>query len=901
MSASLPLSFLQELTHILSAEQILTRPQDRARYANDLWSKGLIKSVVGSHPASIPDLVVCPKTTDEVQHIVKQCTRYRIPMTPFGAGSGVCGAAATNQGIVIDTKEMKRILSVDPHRGMIVCEPGVLGHHLEQEANRHGLTLGHFPSSLFCSTVGGWIATRSAGQCSTHYGGIDDLTLSLEFVTPLGEVRQANYHPAGNSDAQLLLGSEGILGIITKITLLLRLKDFQLLQGWSFPDVTSGTKAISLVLKAGLRPAVVRLYDPLDSLFAFSKFLFSKETSLIQDALSLVSPQNGSSFSSHSSRSLAEELARLIPTSQTVLPLWRKVLWEAFFLAPSIMAKMNQFLSQGLTFLSTPSMLILGFEGHKRKVDFDQKAASEILLKAGGKPKGERPGNHWLLHRYEVGYKLPKVFAVGAFADTLEVATTYSRLIPLYQAVRKALAPHALTLAHFSHAYEGGCSIYFTFLRPRKSSLLKESDSRKESFLHRDLTDYDQIWHIALETVIAYGGTISHHHGIGQLKQPFLEKEHGKSLLLLQALKTSMDPQNLMNPGKWVLPAPISSSISFPAPRKEQEPLFPSSSQIHFIHPQDQYCEVDATIQLHSLETELQKRGFSLGPLPAWSYARTLKEALSLPLASEACSLFGTLSERCLQLTTHHESFGRMIFPRNLSPKRASGPDLRFLVLGANGTLGTIQKATLQLTQLPKHHLTVGWLFSHPETAFQVFFKLRDFYHGLGPSEIQLLSPEWASAKPKPSGMKGSFLPGAPVSRKHHSSAAKPVILAVRLTGPHELIQKEAAFVSQLCAEVKATLLQPQSVETVLSPWLSLWKNKRISAPKHEYFLQAPSYEDLLSAWEKAPSKKRLCGIHARGVTLCSDDTWQDAPISHTDAFSKALLESLQLKLGVES
>jgi len=150
---------------------------------------------------------------------------------------------------------------------------------------------------------------------------------------------------------------------------------------------------------------------------------------------------------------------------------------------------------------------------------------------------GEGPGRHWWANRYGISYKQSPLFCAGAFVDTMEVATTWERLVPLYRAVRRAVAPYAFIMAHFSHAYREGCSVYFTFAAAA-------SDDAAAAAL------YDRIWDAAQGAVLARGGVVSHHHGVGMSKQRFLVQQLGEAGVLASVVKKAFDPRGLFNPGK---------------------------------------------------------------------------------------------------------------------------------------------------------------------------------------------------------------------------------------------------------------------------------------------------------------------------------------------------------------
>jgi alkyldihydroxyacetonephosphate synthase len=185
--------------------------------------------------------------------------------------------------------------------------------------------------------------------------------------------------------------------------------------------------------------------------------------------------------------------------------------------------------------------LIIGLEGSRIRTEVEARLVMSELERAGANDLGEEPGRHWFEHRYDVSYKMSPVFRGGLFVDTMEVASTWERLMDLYRAVRQAIAERAVVMAHFSHAYPEGCSIYFTFFAP-----LEEAERT-----------YDAIWQAGMAAASRVGGTISHHHGVGLLKGPAMLGEHREAMALLRALKASFDPDGIMNPGKLGLPAAL--------------------------------------------------------------------------------------------------------------------------------------------------------------------------------------------------------------------------------------------------------------------------------------------------------------------------------------------------------
>jgi alkyldihydroxyacetonephosphate synthase len=507
--------------------RVSTTPPDRVAYARDLWPRGLIGVAAGDPAPHPPDAVVWPTTTEEVAEIVKAAQRSGTPIVPFGAGSGVCGGALPLRGgLVVDLKRMRRLVELDARAGAATFEAGAIGEHLEHELNRHGFTMGHFPSSIMCSTFGGWLAARSAGQFSSKYGKIEDMVRRLTFVDGRGEVH--DLESGGSPDlVQLLVGSEGTLGVITRATCTVHpLPETRIYRGWTFPRVAAGCEAIRRLMQRNLRPAALRLYDELDSFLHRSERDHGDEHKSPRDTENL--GEGGA---------LEQWLSMLAPSGKGLIADWKKRAINAALSRPDLINKLAGTL---LPYAQGGCLLITGFEGERTLTEAEAKAATVELERAGGKDLGEGPGERWLRHRYAVSFRMSKVFDAGAFVDTMELATSWDRLLELYAAVRQAVSPHAFIMAHFSHAYGDGCSIYFTFAAKGAT----RADAERK---------YDLIWRAGLSAATRVGATISHHHGVGLSKAPFMPEEHGEAMALYRALKDVLDPSNILNPGKMGL------------------------------------------------------------------------------------------------------------------------------------------------------------------------------------------------------------------------------------------------------------------------------------------------------------------------------------------------------------
>lgn len=503
------------LVALLGDSSVSTSAPDLIAMSTDFWPKTQLWKMNGEVERFPPDCVAWPTTEGQLSDVVKYCAQHRIPIVPYGGGSGVCGGTVPiHGGVVIDMKRMEGDVEIDKSSLTIVAPAGINGQHLEDRLNANGLTLGHFPSSIMSSTLGGWLAARSAGQYSSCYGKIEDMVLDLRAVLPSGEIVDTADRHAGDPDwTQVLVGSEGTLGLITSARLRVHPKPkHQWLRAYRFHHLHDGLEGMRHIMQAGLRPMVFRLYDPLDTFIAMNSAKAADRGGLIDllRARSAKDPGKGAA-----SR-VFQSLARVGLSSGLAMP-----------------SALNRFAQV----LPSNCKMVIGFEGPEESVEIQSERASRLLQREGGEDMGAGPGEHWLANRYSVSFKQSRVYQAGAFVDTMEVGTTWDRLEALYEEVRRSVGPHAFIMAHFSHAYREGCSIYFTFAASRTGH------DRAEAL-------YDLIWQSALTAVHKVGASASHHHGVGLLKRDAMVEEHGNMLRVWRVLKDALDPHGIMNPGK---------------------------------------------------------------------------------------------------------------------------------------------------------------------------------------------------------------------------------------------------------------------------------------------------------------------------------------------------------------
>jgi alkyldihydroxyacetonephosphate synthase len=444
--------------------------------------------------SSAPDAVVSPGSAEQVGAVLGACSEARVAVVPFGGGTSVVGGVEPiREGfaavISLDLRGLDRVLSVDTVSLTATVEAGVLGPVAEGVLAGRGLTLGHFPQSFEFSTVGGWLATRSAGQASTGYGRSDELVEGLRLVAPAGPVAAgtAPASAAGPALRELLVGSEGALGVITDATMRVRpLPAVLRYEGWSFRSFAEGVEAFRVMEQADASPDVARLSDEAET------------------RMGLALAASGG------------------PTRR---------LGRAYFRARG---------HEG------GCLAIVGFEGEAGAVAVRRNRSAQLLRAGGGIAVGQGPGRAWYRGRYAAPYLRDELLGHGIMVETLETAAHWSALPELYGAVgdalRRSLAERGtppVVMCHVSHLYRSGASLYYTFLaRQEEGAELEQWRAAKNA---------------ASEAIVAGGGTITHHHGVGRDHLPWMAAEVGEvGLEALRGMKERLDPAGIMNPGKLI-------------------------------------------------------------------------------------------------------------------------------------------------------------------------------------------------------------------------------------------------------------------------------------------------------------------------------------------------------------
>src|SRR5215207_2427122 len=262
------------LTAAVGADVVSTLPEQLDAYTADTYWPALAAVAAGA-PMARPEIVVRPRTEEDVATVLGTADAQHSPVVAWGGGSGTQGGAlAIHGGILLDLRSLDSVLDIDETSMTVTAQAGVNGRRLEAELNDRGLMLPHYPASVEWATVGGYIAARGSGVLSTRYGKIEDLLLSLRVATPAGglmETVSVPRHAVGPELTQLFVGSEGTLGVITRATLQLApVPDERRFAAVAFPSVEAGTTAIRRALQRGYRPSVVRMYDQVATQRAFA-------------------------------------------------------------------------------------------------------------------------------------------------------------------------------------------------------------------------------------------------------------------------------------------------------------------------------------------------------------------------------------------------------------------------------------------------------------------------------------------------------------------------------------------------------------------------------------------------------------------------------------------------------
>jgi len=473
---------------ILGEDKVSTADYDRLSVAYGQTAYDLMR--IRQHRfENLPDVVLYPGETEEVEKIVKYCVDEKIPLYVYGGGSSVTrGVECVKGGVSLDMRRnFNKVLKFNETDQTITVQAGMSGPKLEETLNnavknfnaKRAYTCGHFPQSFEYSSVGGWTVTRGAGQNSTYYGCITDIVLSQKYATPIGNVQTSHYsrEATGPNLNQIMMGSEGTFGVLTEVTLKFfrympenRVRFSYMFKNW---ETAMDAAREMMQYECGFS-SVFRLSDP-------------EETNL---------------------------MLRLYNVDDTPLaPLLDKFGYK----------DMERCMFLGFTD---------GEKGYSKNV---AKNIRKIAKKYGAMSMTGYVCKSWEKGRFNDPYLRDTMMDFGIVTDTLECTVNWSNMEKVHHDVREIChkLPHTVVTTHMSHCYPQGANLYFIFITP--------------------MTDADEFkaYHTTiLDAIQKSGAAISHHHGIGKMFAPWLEGYIGKTEYgVFKTLKEYFDPEYLMNPG----------------------------------------------------------------------------------------------------------------------------------------------------------------------------------------------------------------------------------------------------------------------------------------------------------------------------------------------------------------
>lgn len=413
---------LARLRAIVGADAVRDDHSERVLHAGGKGYPDLVRLRAGE-PEGAPDAVVRPSDHDQVRRVLELCADASLALVPFGGGTSVVGGVAPLRGehhgvLALDMSRMGTVLALDREAATVTVQAGMRAPALERHLGAGGLTLGHFPQSFEYVSLGGCAATRSAGQASTGYGAIEKMVLGLRFAAPVGDIELPAMPAtaAGPSLRQLLIGSEGTLGVITELALRVRPAPRErVYEGAFFSDFEEGVHALRMLAREHAMPDVARLSDEQETL------------------MSLALAGSGGA---------------------------KGLLGRAYL---------------GLRGYRDGCLAILGFEGAPEEVAVRRRRALKLIRACGGLAVGRSPGEAWLRSRYSAPYLRDELLTLGVMVETLETATQWSNVRALHDRVGGAIADAlsacgtpGLVMCHVSHLYETGASLYFTFIAQQR-------------------------------------------------------------------------------------------------------------------------------------------------------------------------------------------------------------------------------------------------------------------------------------------------------------------------------------------------------------------------------------------------------------------------------------------------
>lgn len=466
----------------------------RVRHARGQSLPDLLAMRSGDYGA-FPDGVAFPETNQQVSELLSFAQQHNVVLIPFGGGTSVAGHINPQQSerpvLTVSLVKFNRLLELDKESQIATLGAGLAGPELEELLNAEGYTLGHYPQSWELSTVGGWVASRSSGQQSLRYGRIEKMFAGGTMVCPQGELEIPTFPgtSAGTDMREIVLGSEGRMGIITEVKMrVMPLPEQEDFYGVFFPSWQQGLDATRAIAQALMPLSMMRLSNP-------------EETS------------------SH---------LKLGGNAKAIGYLEKYLSWRG--------------IGEGKV------MFTFGATGSKASCKFSVRQTKKMCKQHGGVYIGKLIGKAWQHSRFRSPYLRDGFMDLGYAIDTMETAVDWNKTSATMNAMEAAIRAGAKSFGeevqvftHLSHFYTQGSSVYTTYM-------YRAGDSYEESYRRWRILKT-----AGAEAIVAMGGTISHQHGVGEDHKPYLAAEKGAlGIETIQALCEHFDPEQRLNPGKLV-------------------------------------------------------------------------------------------------------------------------------------------------------------------------------------------------------------------------------------------------------------------------------------------------------------------------------------------------------------
>ncbi|WP_296139342.1 FAD-binding oxidoreductase [uncultured Tessaracoccus sp.] len=489
-----------QLEAIVGPEYLVTDDETRVTCGYGRGVRDLMRVRRGDF-GRLPDVIVYPADEDEVQRIVDTVVDADGVVIPFGGGSNIVASTEAlpdeeRQVVLVNMGRMDQVLEIDEEAGLARIQAGVYGPHMEEQLQARGWTMGHQPDSFVWSTLGGWIATRSSGMQSDKYGDIADITRGLRMVMPgrVLELRPLPSSSSGPSVREMVLGSEGRLGIITEAWMdVHRIPEVREIQAYFFPDYHAGLKACQEIVASDAEVMMARVSDAIETQYIMA---------------------NGKESSSKLSKLASTAIQKVMEAKG----------WD----------------------LEGFAMSFIGFEGSANHVRYEKGLVGKIVRRHGGFGVGSGPGKLYDQKKYDTPYIRDFMLDRGLICDVSETTTPWSKVAEVYERTREAfftalesIGRRGTVFCHLSHSYHSGACQYFTFV------VNDTSDDAERS--------YDTCKRAIQQSFMDHHGTVSHHHGVGEEHSPWMDQDISPAGVHIQrTLFEGIDPGRNLNPGKVV-------------------------------------------------------------------------------------------------------------------------------------------------------------------------------------------------------------------------------------------------------------------------------------------------------------------------------------------------------------